>query len=284
MVYPHAVTGVLSTKRRDIIKRNMALLPLYSIMLGFIALLGYMALADKTTVANVKKAGGNAQLAVPYLFQHLFPSWFTGHRLLRHRDRRAGPGRDHGHRRGEPVHPQHLQGVLQAGRHPQPRDAGSRSGPRWWSSWARWLFAVELPRTFSINLQLLGGIWILQVFPIDRVRPVHPVVPPLGAAGRLAGREDLRHDRRLQGGHPHHVALGRVDRPRVRPHRLHRPVRAHPQRRDLGDPDPHRSRRPGSPRAPTRPSRSSTPPTRRRRPGPGSGRGRPAAATGAAGD
>jgi len=27
MVYPHAVTGVLSTKRRDIIKRNMALLP-----------------------------------------------------------------------------------------------------------------------------------------------------------------------------------------------------------------------------------------------------------------
>jgi SSS family solute:Na+ symporter len=27
------------------------------------------------------------------------------------------------------------------------------------------LFAVELPRTFSINLQLLGGVWILQVFP-----------------------------------------------------------------------------------------------------------------------
>jgi hypothetical protein len=63
MVYPHAVTGVLSTKRRDIIKRNMALLPLYSIMLGFIALLGYVALADKVTAANVKKAN-NAQLAV----------------------------------------------------------------------------------------------------------------------------------------------------------------------------------------------------------------------------
>src|SRR5580700_9583425 len=59
MVYPHSITGVLSTKRRDIIKRNMAV-------------------ADKTTVANVKKAGGNAQLAVPYLFQHMFPSWFTG--------------------------------------------------------------------------------------------------------------------------------------------------------------------------------------------------------------
>ena len=77
MVYPHAVTGVLSTKRRDIIKRNMALLPLYSIMLGFIALLGYVALADKVTAANVKKAG-NPQLAVPYLFQHMFSSWFAG--------------------------------------------------------------------------------------------------------------------------------------------------------------------------------------------------------------
>jgi SSS family solute:Na+ symporter len=27
------------------------------------------------------------------------------------------------------------------------------------------LFAIELPKTFSINLQLLGGIWILQTFP-----------------------------------------------------------------------------------------------------------------------
>src|SRR6266567_505432 len=77
MVYPHAVTGVLSTNRRDIIKRNIALLPLYSIMLAFIALLGYVAVADKVTAANVKKAN-NAQLAVPYLFQHLFPSWFAG--------------------------------------------------------------------------------------------------------------------------------------------------------------------------------------------------------------
>ena len=28
------------------------------------------------------------------------------------------------------------------------------------------VFAVELPHTFSINLQLLGGVWILQIFPM----------------------------------------------------------------------------------------------------------------------
>jgi solute:Na+ symporter, SSS family len=28
------------------------------------------------------------------------------------------------------------------------------------------VFAIELPHTFSINLQLLGGVWILQIFPM----------------------------------------------------------------------------------------------------------------------
>src|SRR5256886_1588802 len=56
MVYPHAVTGVPSTKRRGILKRNMALLPIYSIMLGFIGLLLYVALAGTVTAANVEKA------------------------------------------------------------------------------------------------------------------------------------------------------------------------------------------------------------------------------------
>jgi len=164
MVYPHSVTAVLSTRRRDIIKRNMALLPLYSLMLGFIALLGYMALADKTTVANVKKAGGNAQLAVPYLFQHMFPSWFAGVAFS-------------GIVIGALV-PAAIMAIASANlftrnifREFVKPDASPHLQTRV-SQWASLLvklgalaFAVYLPRTFSINLQLLGGIWILQVFP-----------------------------------------------------------------------------------------------------------------------
>src|SRR6202030_2191555 len=71
------ITGALASKGRGIIKRNMSLLPVYGVLLGLIALFGYMAIADPVTAANVKKAV-NAQLAVPYLFQHMFPSWFTG--------------------------------------------------------------------------------------------------------------------------------------------------------------------------------------------------------------
>ena len=164
MVYPHAVTGVLSTKRRDIIKRNMALLPLYSLMLGFIALLGYMAVADKTTVANVKKAGGNAQLAVPYLFQHMFPSWFTG---VAFSAIVIGA-----------LVPAAIMAIASANlftRNIFKEFFKPDATPRLETQVARWAslvvklgalaFAVYLPRTFSINLQLLGGIWILQVFP-----------------------------------------------------------------------------------------------------------------------
>lgn len=163
MVYPHAVTGVLSTKRRDIIKRNMALLPLYSIMLGFIALLGYVALTDKTTAANVKKAN-NAQLAVPYLFQHLFPSWFTG---IAFAAIVIGA-----------LVPAAIMAIAAANlftRNIFKEFFKPDASPRLETKVSQWvslivkvgalLFALELPKTFSINLQLLGGIWILQTFP-----------------------------------------------------------------------------------------------------------------------
>jgi solute:Na+ symporter, SSS family len=77
-LYPHAVTGVLATRNRDVVKKNMTLLPAYSLMLGFIALLGYMALA-----AHVKPVGGTAKTPdtttiVPVLFNNQFPHWFAG--------------------------------------------------------------------------------------------------------------------------------------------------------------------------------------------------------------
>ena len=236
MVYPHAVTGVLSTKRRDIIKRNMALLPIYSIMLGFIALLGYVALADKTTAAEVKKAG-NAQLAVPYLFQNLFPSWFTG---IAFSAIVIGA-----------LVPAAIMAIAAANlftRNIFKEFFKPDATPRLQTQVSQWvsllvkvgalLFALTLPKTFSINLQLLGGIWILQTFPALVgglfTRWFHRYAL---LAGWLAGH-DLRDGRRLQGGDSDHLALGRVREHHIRPHRLHRADRDHPQPRGLGGPDP----------------------------------------------
>ena len=72
-LYPHSLTGVLSSSSEKVIKRNAAILPLYSLVLGFLALLGYMAIA-----AKVKLIGNSANTAVPALINQLFGSWFAG--------------------------------------------------------------------------------------------------------------------------------------------------------------------------------------------------------------
>jgi SSS family solute:Na+ symporter len=69
---------VFAANRRKVIRRNVAALPAYSLVLGLIALLGYMALAAPGVPEAVKANGANAQLAVPFLFQRIFPSWFAG--------------------------------------------------------------------------------------------------------------------------------------------------------------------------------------------------------------
>jgi SSS family solute:Na+ symporter len=73
-LYPHSLTGVLSSSNQKVVKRNAALLPIYSLMLGLLALLGYMAIA-----AHVKPlAGFNQNGAVPALINLEFPGWFAG--------------------------------------------------------------------------------------------------------------------------------------------------------------------------------------------------------------
>jgi SSS family solute:Na+ symporter len=164
-LYPHTITGTLAAKRRSAVKRNMVFLPAYSVLLGVIALFGYMAVADPVTTANIKKAGGNAQLAVPYLFQHMFPSWFTGIAFA-------------GIIIGALV-PAAIMSIAAANlftRNIYKEFFNSAADPRNQTQVSQWaslvvkigalLFAVELPHTFSINLQLLGGVWILQVAPM----------------------------------------------------------------------------------------------------------------------
>src|SRR3954463_10984655 len=72
-LYPHSITGVLAASNRDVLKRNMSALPLYSLALGLIALLGFMAIA-----AGTKPIGTDGNTIVPELFQQMFPSWFAG--------------------------------------------------------------------------------------------------------------------------------------------------------------------------------------------------------------
>jgi SSS family solute:Na+ symporter len=78
-LYPHSVTGVLASRGRVVLKRNMVALPAYSLLLGLLALLGYVAIA-----AGVKPITNNAtgrpdtNTVITVLFQNQFGSWFAG--------------------------------------------------------------------------------------------------------------------------------------------------------------------------------------------------------------
>jgi SSS family solute:Na+ symporter len=163
-MYPHAITGVFAARRRSVIRRNMALLPAYSLVLGLVALLGYMALAAPGVPAAVKAHGANAQLSVPFLFQQMFPSWFAGVGFAAIVIGALVPAA--------------IMSIAAANLFTRNvyleffnRGASSANQTRV-SQFVSLLikagalvFVFALPKTFSINLQLLGGIWILQTFP-----------------------------------------------------------------------------------------------------------------------
>ncbi len=77
-LYPHSLTGVFAASRRDTIKRNMAALPAYSFVLGLLALLGYMAIASGVTPLVNGDGKPDNNTVVPLLFEQQFPSWFAG--------------------------------------------------------------------------------------------------------------------------------------------------------------------------------------------------------------
>jgi solute:Na+ symporter, SSS family len=163
-MYPHVITGVLATRRRDVIRRNLAALPAYTLVLGLIALFGYMALATPSVNPGVKAHKSNTQLSVPLLFQHMFPSWFAG---IGYAAVIIGA-----------LVPSAIMSIAAANLfsrniykeffRPSASPAEETRVARLVSLIVKLgalIFALELSKTFSINLQLLGGVWILQTFP-----------------------------------------------------------------------------------------------------------------------
>jgi SSS family solute:Na+ symporter len=73
VLYPHFQTGVLAARNRSTVKRNMAGLPVYSLILAIMALLGFAALANGT-----RPVGGDRNTIMPAFFDTVFPSWCAG--------------------------------------------------------------------------------------------------------------------------------------------------------------------------------------------------------------
>lgn len=78
-LYPHTLTGVFAARDSRVIKRNLVALPAYTIVLGMFALLGYAAIAAHTTpLTNAATGQPDSNTVIPMLFHGQFPAWFAG--------------------------------------------------------------------------------------------------------------------------------------------------------------------------------------------------------------
>ncbi|SDY26632.1 solute:Na+ symporter, SSS family [Variovorax sp. YR266] len=156
-MYPHTLTGIFAAKSANTIRKNAVFLPAYTVLLGLIALLGYMAYAAHLTVKSNNDV-------VPALFNALFPSWFAGFAFAAIAIGALVPA-----------------AVMSIG-------AANLFTRNFWKAYVRpdvtpageakvakivslvvklgaLVFILFLPTQFALDLQLLGGLWILQTFP-----------------------------------------------------------------------------------------------------------------------
>ena len=78
-LYPHSATGILASRGRNVIKRNMMALPAYSLLLGLLALLGYVAIAaGAKPITNNATGRPDSNTIMPVLFDTQFNSLFAG--------------------------------------------------------------------------------------------------------------------------------------------------------------------------------------------------------------
>jgi SSS family solute:Na+ symporter len=156
-MYPHSVTGVLATGRRDTIRRNTAALPAYSLALAFIALLGYMAIAAHIHTTNPR-------LAAPLLFRDMFPGWFAGVAYAAVTIGALVPAAIMSIAASNLFTRNIYRNYFRPGASPS-EEAKVSKLVSLLVKFGALAFVLGLNTQNAINLQLLGGIWILQTFP-----------------------------------------------------------------------------------------------------------------------
>ena len=162
-MYPHSVTAVLATKNRNIIRRNASLLPAYSLLLGLLALLGFVAIKAGTNVVGLD-GKPNGQLAIPQLFEDFFPSWFSGIAFAAIAIGALVPAAIMSIAAANLFTRNIYRDFIKPNAAPHQEAAVSKIVSLV-VKFGALIFVLTLDRTAAINFQLLGGIWILQTFP-----------------------------------------------------------------------------------------------------------------------
>ena len=155
-MYPHTMTAVLSSSSAATVRKNAIFLPAYTLLLGLIALLGYMAIASGIKVQS-------ASDVVPALFGKLFPSWFVGFAAAAIAISALVPAAIMSIGAAN-LFTRNLWPLMARDITPE-KEAKTAKLVSLIVKFGALLFIVFLPTQYAIDLQLLGGVWILQIFP-----------------------------------------------------------------------------------------------------------------------
>ena len=156
-MYPHTMTAVLSSSSMQTVRKNAIFLPAYTLLLGLIALLGYMAIAAGIHVKSPSDV-------VPTLFGTLFPSWFVGFAAAAIAISALVPAAIMSIGAAN-LFTRNLWRPLVSPDMAPAQEASTAKIVSLVVKFGALLFIVFLPTQYAIDLQLLGGVWILQVFP-----------------------------------------------------------------------------------------------------------------------
>jgi solute:Na+ symporter, SSS family len=157
VLYPHTATGVLSAGSGRIIRRNAALMPAYNLLLALIALLGYMAIAAGIHTADTSSA-------IPLLFVKMFPSWFAGFCLAAIGIGALVPAAIMSIAASN-LFTRNLYGELRRTKMTPAEESKNAKIVSLFLKFGALAFVLFVKAQYAIELQLLGGIWIGQLFP-----------------------------------------------------------------------------------------------------------------------
>ncbi len=162
-LYPHAITGCLSSEDVKVLKKSVAFLPIYGIGLGILAMFGILVYEVKPAMDMLSHipASARGSFVVPILINSTMPSFLSGLMLL-------------GIFIGGLV-PASIMAIASSNLMVNILRELNMTNPSNETNLAKWfsflfkliplMLVFVVPPTFAISLQLLGGIIILQTLP-----------------------------------------------------------------------------------------------------------------------
>jgi solute:Na+ symporter, SSS family len=202
-LYPHSLTGILAASRGDVIKRNAIALPAYSLVLGLIGIMGFMAIAAGINLTDAKTIGllaqvpgaqslaqgsvsipqaasltldggakafgpgvyiSNPQDAVPQLFLKQFPGWFAGFTFAAIAIGALVPAAVMSIGAANTFTRNLWKPFVEPDLSPS-QEASLAKLASLIVKLGALLLLLVMPTQFAIDLQLLGGVWMIQIFP-----------------------------------------------------------------------------------------------------------------------